>query len=185
MSSRSACATCARRRARQPQQLHLLHRAVSLAGIALGVASLITVLSVVNGFEKEIRARILRVVPHVEVRGVPALADWKRVAALAAKEPAGRWPWRRMSMGRRLLTSGGVTRGALVRGIDPAREKGVADIGQHMRAGSLDELAPGEFAIVLGSELAAALQANVGDRVALVAVKLGKKRGAAAVPCRR
>ena len=141
---------------------------VSLAGIALGVASLVTVLSVVNGFEKEIRARILRVVPHVDIRGEPALADWKRVAALAESRPGvvGVAPY---VNGQGLLTSGGITRGVVVRGVDPAREKGVADIGQYMRAGSLEALVPGESAIVLGSELAATLQANVGDRVALVA----------------
>jgi lipoprotein-releasing system permease protein len=141
---------------------------VSLAGIALGVASLITVLSVVNGFEKEIRARILRVVPHVDIRGVPELRDWKNVATIAESTPgvAGVAPY---VMGQALLTSGDVTRGAAVRGIDPARENAVADIGRSMRAGSLDALAPGEFAIVLGSELASALGVRVGDRLALIA----------------
>jgi lipoprotein-releasing system permease protein len=143
---------------------------VSLAGIALGVASLITVLSVVNGFEKEIRARILWVVAHVDVRGVPELADWKRVAALAESLPGvtGVAPY---VNGQGLLTSGSITRGTVVRGVDPAREKVVADIGRYMRTGSLDALVPGEFAIVLGSELAAALEVKVGDRVALVAAK--------------
>ena len=143
---------------------------VSLAGIALGVASLITVLSVVNGFEKEIRARILRVVPHVDVRGVPELLDWQRVAALAEARPGviGVAPY---VNGQGLLTSGGITRGAVVRGIDPAREKIVADMGAYVRAGSLDALVPGDFAILLGSELAAALEVKVGDRVALIAAK--------------
>jgi len=93
---------------------------VSLAGIALGVASLVTVLSVVNGFEKEIRARILRVVPHVDIRGAPALADWKRVAALAESRPGvvGVAPY---VNGQGLLTSGGITRGEMEPGSRCAR----------------------------------------------------------------
>jgi len=137
---------------------------ISMAGIALGVAALIVVLSVMNGFQEELRNRILSVASHVEVRGVPAIADWERVASAARAHPrvVAAAPY---VVGQAMLTSGDANRGAILRGVDPKLEDTVADIGRHMRRGSLDSLVPGAFNIVLGSELARALGVTVGDSV--------------------
>jgi lipoprotein-releasing system permease protein len=140
---------------------------VSMAGITLGVAALIVVLSVMNGFQKEVRNRILAVVSHVEIRGVPHLADWQAVAALATKhaQVKASAPY---VVGQAMLVAGDTNRGVLVRGVDPAREDAVADIGRHMRAGSLSDLMPGTQGIVLGAELARALDAKPGDTVGMI-----------------
>jgi lipoprotein-releasing system permease protein len=137
---------------------------ISMAGIALGVAALIVVLSVMNGFQEELRNRILSVASHVEIRGVPAIADWERVAAAARAHPrvVAAAPY---VVGQAMLTAGDANRGAILRGVDPKLEDTVADIGRHMRRGSLDTLVPGAFNIVLGSELARALGVTVGDSV--------------------
>jgi len=141
----------------------------SMLGIALGVAALIVVLSVMNGFQKEVRARILGVVSHVQITGADnRLADWQVVAREAAAHPqvAAAAPF--VNAQGMLLFGAGV-RGAVVRGIVPQLEEKVADIGLHMMAGKLESLAPGEFGIVLGSELARALGARAGDKVTLIA----------------
>jgi lipoprotein-releasing system permease protein len=139
----------------------------SMAGIALGVAALIVVLSVMNGFQEELRNRILSVASHIEVRGVPALADDAAVARIALENPhvKAAAPY---VLGQAMLSAGGANRGVLVRGIDPAKESTVADIGAHMRVGSLDALQPGGFGIVLGADLARALGVRVGDTVVVI-----------------
>ena len=139
-----------------------------MAGIALGVAALIVVLSVMNGFQDELRNRILSVASHIEVRALNGeMADWKKVAEAARAHPRVKAaaPY---VLGQAMLSAGDTNRGALVRGIDPALEDTVADIGAHMRAGSLAALKPGEFGIVLGSELARALGVRVGDSVVVI-----------------
>ena len=139
-----------------------------MAGIALGVAALIVVLSVMNGFQDELRNRILSVASHIEIRALDgAMADWQEVARVARQDPhvQAAAPF---VFGQAMLSAGEANRGALVRGVDPAREDGVADIGRHMRAGSLTDLTPGGFGIVLGIELARALRVRVGDSVLLI-----------------
>ncbi len=140
----------------------------SMAGIALGVAALIVVLSVMNGFQEELRNRILAVASHIEVRGIPELADPALVEkeALTVPHVVAAAPY---VMGQAMLSGGGVNRGALVRGIDPAQEATVADFGKHMRAGSLDALKPGAFGIVLGAEIARAMGVRLGDPIVVVA----------------
>jgi lipoprotein-releasing system permease protein len=140
---------------------------ISMAGIALGVAALIVVLSVMNGFQEELRNRILAVASHIEIRGLPQLMDWRAVAATASKEPRvkGAAPY---VAGQAMLTASGANRGAIVRGIDPALEDSVADIGKHMRMGSLASQRPGEFGIVLGRDLAGALGVMPGDSVVVI-----------------
>jgi lipoprotein-releasing system permease protein len=140
---------------------------MSMAGIALGVAALIVVLSVMNGFQQELRNRILSVASHIEVRGIPALADWETVARLALENPRVKAaaPY---VLGQAMLSAGDVNRGVIVRGIDPSREDTVADVGSHMRRGSLADLKPGGFGIVLGSEVARALGVLVGDTVVAI-----------------
>ena len=140
----------------------------SMLGIALGVAALIVVLSVMNGFQKEVRARILGVASHVQIAGLDnQLGDWQTVAKEAAGHPqvAAAAPF---VNGQGMLTFGAQVRGVLVRGIAPQLEEKVADIGSHMVAGKLEALAPGQFNIVLGSELARALGAAVGDKLTLI-----------------
>ncbi len=142
---------------------------VSMLGIALGVAALIVVLSVMNGFQKEVRARILGVASHVQLTGADnRLADWQAVAKEAAEHPqvVAAAPF---VNAQGMLLFGAAVRGAVVRGIVPQLEEKVADIGRNMVAGKLDALAPGEFGIVLGAELARALGAVPGDKVTLIA----------------
>jgi len=141
---------------------------VSMAGIALGVAALIVVLSVMNSFQDELRNRILAVASHIEIRGLNAgIGDWQAIARLAQGNPRVRAaaPY---VLGQAMMSAGDVNRGALLRGIDPALEDTVADIGKHMRAGALSNLVPGEFGIVLGAELARALGARMGDSVVAI-----------------
>jgi lipoprotein-releasing system permease protein len=141
----------------------------SMFGIFLGVAALIVVLSVMNGFQKEVRARILGVVSHVQITGADnRLADWQAVAREAAERPqvAAAAPF---VNAQGMLVFGASVRGAVVRGIVPELEQKVADIGLHMMTGKLESLVPGEFGIVLGSELARALGARAGDKVTLIA----------------
>ncbi len=139
----------------------------SMAGIALGVAALIVVLSVMNGFQQELRNRILSVAAHIEIRGLPELADWRAVADVARGNPSvvAAAPF---VSAQAMLSAGDVNRGAIVRGIDPALEDTVADVGRHMRQGSLAALTPGSFGIVLGGELARALGVRAGDSVVVI-----------------
>jgi lipoprotein-releasing system permease protein len=144
--------------------------AVSMLGIALGVAALIVVLSVMNGFQDELRTRILAVASHIEIRGVggAAVADWDALARAARTSPHVRAaaPY---VLGQAMLSAGEANRGALVRGIDPALEDTVADFASHMRAGALTDLKPDGFGIVLGAEIARALGVRVGDSVVVIA----------------
>ncbi len=141
----------------------------SMFGIFLGVTALIAVLSVMNGFQKEVRTRILGVVSHVQITGADnRLADWRAVARQSAEQPqvAAAAPF---VNAQGMLVFGASVRGALVRGIVPQLEEKVAEIGLHMMAGKLESLVPGEFGIVLGSELSRALGARSGDKVTLIA----------------
>jgi len=156
-------------RARRQNLFVSLSSAISAIGIFVGVAALIVVLSVMNGFQKEIRARILGVASHVQITGPDdSLAGWEAIAAKARQDPrvVAAAPY---VNGQALLTLDANVRGALVRGIDPRLESEVADLGSHMVAGELDRLQPGEFGVVLGAELARALRVVPGDRVTLIA----------------
>jgi lipoprotein-releasing system permease protein len=141
----------------------------SMLGIAVGVWALIVVLSVMNGFQKEVRARILGVVAHVQISGDDSrLAHWQEVAREASANPqvTAAAPF---VNGQGLLMLGSSVRGVVIRGIEPELEQKVVDIGLHMVAGTLDSLVSGEFGIVLGTGLARALGATVGDKVTLIA----------------
>jgi len=142
---------------------------ISMAGIALGVAALIVVLSVMNGFQKELRARILGVASHVQITGPDnRIGGWPEIErlALSHRDVVAAAPY---VNAQAMFSNEGNVRGALVRGIEPDLEDKVADIGSHMVAGRLDALKPGEFGIVLGSELARALRVVPGDRVTVIA----------------
>jgi lipoprotein-releasing system permease protein len=141
----------------------------SMLGIGLGVAALIVVLSVMNGFQKELRARILGVVSHVQITGINnALANWPKVVEQVSTNPEviAAAPF---VQAQGLLSFGDTVQGSVVRGILPEREDQVAEIGRHMQSGSLHSLKPGEFGIVLGSELARALRVVEGESVVLIA----------------
>jgi len=141
---------------------------ISIMGIALGVAALITVLSVMNGFEQELRTRILGMASHASISGYQQpLVDWQGSAQLAMQHPqvVGVAPY---VAGEVMLTRGSKVSGALVRGILPEREPAVSTVGEHMRAGGLQDLTAGEYRIILGSELAYNLGAHIGDHVTMV-----------------
>ncbi|MDP1935999.1 MAG: lipoprotein-releasing ABC transporter permease subunit [Hylemonella sp.] len=141
---------------------------VSMAGIALGVMALIVVLSVMNGFQEELRARILGVAAHLEISG-PAdrLADWRGVLMQAKqnKEVLSGAPY---VNAQGMLANGDNVRGAIIRGVLPEMESQVADFSQHMKLGKLADLKPGEFGIILGGELARVLNVYPGDKVVLL-----------------
>jgi len=152
---------------------------VSMIGVALGVAVLIVVLSVVNGFQDEVRNRILGFAAHVQIVGAGrALADWQGLARIAAEHPrvVASAPFVDAPA---MLFAGPRARGVLVRGVDQKAEERVAQIGRYMREGSLEALAPGAFGVVLGADLARALAVKVGDELALVAPQGQSAEGAA------
>jgi len=142
---------------------------ISTLGLALGVAALIVVLSVMNGFQKELRTRILGVASHAQISGIYGeMENWPAAVAAVTRHPrvVAAAPY---IQGQSMLTFDGQVKGALIRGILPAEEEGVADFARHMRAGALERLVPGEFGIILGSELAHSLRVFEGDKVALIA----------------
>lgn len=142
---------------------------ISMAGIALGVAALIIVLSVMNGFQKEVRDRMLSVLPHIEILGSEeVMANWQKVAAEASqdKEVTGTAPY--VASQALLTTADGSLRPAIVRGIMPELEPKVSDVISQVKAGSFADLKAGEFNIALGSDLARALGVGIGDKVRLM-----------------
>ncbi|MEI6804144.1 MAG: lipoprotein-releasing ABC transporter permease subunit [Burkholderiales bacterium] len=143
---------------------------VSMLGIALGVAALIIVLSVMNGFQKEVRDRMLGVVSHIEVYAADAqaLPDVEQTLAQARShaQVVGAAPF---IAAQALLARGEDMKGVMLRGIDPAQEHLVSDLAGGAQAALLQRLVPGEFGIVLGAELARALGVRAGDKVTLVA----------------
>ncbi len=141
---------------------------ISMLGIALGVAALIVVLSVMNGFQKEVRDRMLSVLAHIEVIGPSALPDWQKTAAeaLQNKEVVGAAPY---VAAQAMLTRDDAVRGVLLRGVEPSQEPKVSEIGSQFRAGSMEALVPGSFGIALGNELANAMGVQIGDKVTLLA----------------
>ncbi|UZD54216.1 lipoprotein-releasing ABC transporter permease subunit [Caldimonas aquatica] len=143
---------------------------VSMLGIALGVAALIIVLSVMNGFQKEVRDRMLSVISHVEVYAADgqALPDWRAVAEQAARHPQVRGAAPYVSA-QALIAHGELMRGALVRGISPAEEPQVTPLAQQLEDTVLPRLVAGEWGIVLGGELARALGVREGDKITVVA----------------
>jgi lipoprotein-releasing system permease protein len=140
---------------------------ISMGGVALGVAVLIATLSVMNGFEQELRERILSLMPHATISGFgEGLNDWEAVAERARTnvEILASAPYIEEQA---LLIAAGETAGVAVTGVLPAQERGVSELDEKISAGSFDSLEPGAYAIVLGSELAKKLKVQVGDRVVM------------------
>ncbi|MEO5573994.1 MAG: lipoprotein-releasing ABC transporter permease subunit [Gammaproteobacteria bacterium] len=140
----------------------------SMLGIALGVTALITVLSVMNGFQKEVRDSILGMASHSTITGIAgSLADWPALAKQLSGFPrvAGVAPYIEE---QGMLTNGQIVSGTIIRGILPAEEPKVSYVGEKMVLGQLDDLKPGAFGIILGRDLARALGVVMGDKVTLV-----------------
>ncbi len=154
---------------------------VSMLGTALGIAALIVVLSVMNGFQEELRTRILGVASHIQVTGYDGNLDlWQRVAQQSNEHPRvlATAPY---VQEQAMLAFEDSVRGTMIRGVLPADEERVADFAQYMKAGTLDSLQPGSFGIVLGRDLAFALRVGLGDRLTLIAPQ-GMVTPAAVVP---
>lgn len=140
----------------------------SMLGLMLGVAALIVVLSVMNGFDRELKQRILGMVPHASILGYgKPIENWPElIQQIESRDDViSAAPF---IQAQGMLTSRGVVRGALINGIDPVMEKQVSILGQHITQGSLDALNEQKFGIVLGDLLARYLGARVGDKVTLV-----------------
>ncbi|MGH8467457.1 MAG: lipoprotein-releasing ABC transporter permease subunit [Gammaproteobacteria bacterium] len=141
---------------------------ISMLGVAVGVTALITVISVMNGFEKELRGRILGVTAHATIveRGRP-LRDWRAVSAVIDRDPRvrGSAPFIRAEG---MATRAGIVQGVIVEGVLPDQEPKVSVVGERMRTGRLTDLKPGGYNILLGAALARALRAEVGDKITLV-----------------
>ncbi len=141
----------------------------SMLGTALGVMALITVLSVMNGFGEELRARILSVAAHVTVTGYSKdLSDWQSISKLVSddEQVLGTAPY---VLGQGLISHGDRSTGVLVRGILPKWEKTVSTLGDNMKSGDMDALQPGEYRVIIGQELAWSLGAWTGDKITLMA----------------
>jgi lipoprotein-releasing system permease protein len=140
----------------------------SMLGIALGITALITVLSVMNGFQEEVRGRILAMTPHATInRWNGLMENWRAVRDLVLEDTRvlGGAPYIR---GEAMLNNASLVSGALIQGILPAEEQQVSDIGGKMVQGKLEDLRPGGFGIILGKELANALGIVVGDKVTVI-----------------
>ncbi len=140
----------------------------SMLGISLGIVALIVVLSVMNGFHKEIRERILSMASHATLSSPTGdLANWRDLLARVRSDPAvvGAAPFIEVQA---MLVNGGQVSAALLRGIDPVEEDQVSDLRRDMIQGSVDSLQSGQFQLILGRELAAVLGVGVGDRVTVV-----------------
>jgi lipoprotein-releasing system permease protein len=141
---------------------------ISMLGIAVGVAALITIISVMNGFENELRARLLSLSSHATLSANPAaLANWRQLVERAMRVPGvtGAAPYIEMQV---LLAHDPELSGAVLRGVDPASESRVSDIARSMVAGELEGLSAGSGHIVLGRVLAYQLSLNVGDAVTVL-----------------
>lgn len=158
-------------RAKRRNQFISFISTVSIVCIAISVIALITVMSVMNGFDYQMRSRILGAISHATVSGVgESVQDWPRALKMAEANPhvLGAAPYvesEAMLLARR-------SSGAMVRGIEPAQEPKVVDISKHMVEGSLSELTPNSWNIVLGRDLAMTLGVGVGDRVTVIVQQL-------------
>jgi lipoprotein-releasing system permease protein len=142
---------------------------MSVCGLMLGVATLIVVLSVMNGFERELRTRILAVTAHATLTGLDGpLSDWQQLQQQVRRQPGvlAAVPY---VDSQAMLARGPALAGAQVRGVLPAEERAATGLAQHMIAGRLEDLTPGSYRIILGSALAHELNARLGDAVVVMA----------------
>jgi lipoprotein-releasing system permease protein len=141
---------------------------ISLMGITLGMTALITVMSVMNGFQKEVRTRILGVASHVQIASYQGnLRHWQQTAEEASKHPQVEAAAPYVNA-QGMLSHNQVVQGVIVRGILPTMEDKVADFAKTMVNGNLNNLEPGEFGIVIGMELARSMGTFLGDKIVLI-----------------
>ncbi len=141
---------------------------LSMMGIALGVAALIVVMSVMNGFQKEVRARMLGVISHIEVMGISGgMPDWQAVSAKVAQnaQVIGTAPY---VLGQGMVLRGEQMKGVVVRGIAPELEPKVSDLASLSKGGKLTDLQSGTFGVMLGGELARSLGVQTGDALNII-----------------
>lgn len=140
----------------------------SMTGLALGVIVMIVVLSVMNGFDREMRNRVLGMVPHATIEAGQPISDWQALAAKADAFPgvAAVAPFTQL---QGLLTNNGQVQKVLLNGIDPAQESQVSIIDAFLREGKLSDLSSGSFGLMIGDKAAAKLGVKVGDKVTFVA----------------
>jgi lipoprotein-releasing system permease protein len=141
---------------------------IAIFGLSLGVAVLIVVLSVMNGFEEELRTRILSLTAHATISGLEGrIADWPEQVEQVSRFPGvvAAAPYIEEQA---MMTRGDKSAGVLMRGVLPDAERRVADLGRHLLAGHLGDLVPGQYRVILGKDLAESLNAGVGDRVVLM-----------------
>jgi lipoprotein-releasing system permease protein len=142
---------------------------MSVLGLMLGVATLITVLSVMNGFERELRSRILSVTSHGTLSGIEgSITDWRAIQRAAIKQPGVQAAVPYIEE-QSMLSNGVYVAGAKVRGVLPAEERTATGLAQSLTMGRLEDLEPGKYRIILGSALAQELHAKVGGQVVLIA----------------
>jgi lipoprotein-releasing system permease protein len=141
---------------------------IAILGLALGVAVLIVVLSVMNGFEQELRTRILSLTAHATISGLEnRIPDWRPQVEKVAHFP-GVLAAAPYIEEQAMMTHGGKSAGVLLRGVLPKDEERVVDLAPHLLSGHLSDLTPGSYRVILGSALAEALSVHVGDRVVLM-----------------
>ncbi|MDP6079906.1 MAG: lipoprotein-releasing ABC transporter permease subunit, partial [Arenicellales bacterium] len=158
-------------RAKRRNQFISFISLISVLGIVIGVWALITVLSIMNGFERELRERILAVASHVTITGPRGeLTDWPRLSERVeqAGEVVGQAPF---ILGQGMLIKGPTVSGALIRGIAPSREANVSTVLDSLTAGDVAALVPRDWNIIIGSALASKLDVVLGDKVTVVAPK--------------
>jgi lipoprotein-releasing system permease protein len=154
---------------------------ISVSGIALGVAALIVVLSVMNGFQKEVTDRMLSVLAHIEVFDAGgSMPDWRKAEQEAFRNPAVRGAAPFVET-QGLLVKDDAMKPTVIRGILPEEEPKVSDVAKQVRSGSLQELQPGRFNIVLGYVLARSLGVGIGDKVNMMLAQ-GQTTPAGIVP---
>lgn len=143
----------------------------SMLGIALGVTTLITVISVMNGFEKELRARILGAIAHATIQPADgSVMEWRKVIDRVEEHPEvnGAAPY----IEEGVWLQGAESSGAFIRGVNPQFEPRVSEVDEKMLSGELTDLKPGEYGIILGIGLASRLRVGPGDRVTVIAPRL-------------
>ncbi|GGU56749.1 multidrug ABC transporter substrate-binding protein [Pseudomonas laurentiana] len=148
----------------------------SMIGLALGVLAMIVVLSVMNGFQREMSARILGMVPHAALLGVKPVDDWQAVAATALKNPQviAAAPLTELEG---MLSYKGLMQPIQISGIDPAQEAKVSIVANHIVQGRLDDLKPDEFGVVIGEITARRFHLNVGDKLTLIVPEVSTAPG--------
>jgi lipoprotein-releasing system permease protein len=142
--------------------------AIAMIGLALGVAVLIVVLSVMNGFEEELRTRILSLTAHATISGLEGrMSNWRERDEKLAHFPGivADAPYIEE---QGMMTHGDRSAGILLRGVLPDAERKVVDLGPHLQSGHLGDLVPGKYRVILGKDLAEAVGAKVGDRVVVI-----------------